>query len=121
MNKMLFDLGSGTQLPILRDPTEKINFLGLQLEDLKSVMKTFKENHTKTVKEAIANGVSVALAKLKASDPSIHLGAVEEDFDCSNDEATKLIEEIRPLGDKVAEEMEVGSPSRSNQSGCSNK
>ena len=47
MNKMLFDLGSGTQLPTLGDPTEKINFLGLQLEDLKSVMKTFKENHAK--------------------------------------------------------------------------
>ena len=69
------------------------------------------------MKEAIANGVSVALAKLKASDPSIHLGAVEEDFDCSDDEATKLLEEVKPLGDKVAEEMEVGSPSRSDQSG----
>lgn len=66
-------------------------------------------------------GVSVALAKLKASDPSIHLGAIEEDFDCTGDEAIKFLEEVRPLGDKVAEEMEVGSPSRSDQSGGSDK
>ena len=118
---MLFDLGSGTQLPILGDPAEKINFLGQQLEDLKSVIKTFRENHAKTMKEAIANGVSVALAKLKASDPSIHLEAVEEDFDCSDDEATKLLEEVKPLGNKVAEEMKVGSPSRSDRSGGSDK
>lgn len=121
MNKMLFDLGSGTQLPILRDPVEKINFLGHQLEDLKGVMKTFRGNHAQTMKEAIATGVSFALAKLKASNPSIHLGAIEEDFDCSGEEATKFIEEVRPLRDKVAEEMEVGSPSRSDQSGGSNK
>ena len=43
MNKMLFDLGSGTQLPILGDPTEKINFLGLQLEDLKSRLEGDKQ------------------------------------------------------------------------------
>ena len=121
LNKMIFDMGSGSSLPTLIDPTEKINYLGKLLEDLKGLLKTTRENHAQTMKEAAATGVSVALAKLKASDPSIHLGAVEEDFDCSDDEATKLIEEMKPLGDKVAEEMEVGSPSRSTQSGGSNK
>lgn len=118
---MLFDLGSGTQLSILRDPAEKINFLGQQLEDLKSLMKTFRENHVQSIKEAIANGVSFALAKLKASDPSIHLGAIKEDFNCSGEEATKFLKEVRPLGDKVTEEIEIGSPTRSNQSGGSDE
>ena len=39
-NKMLFDMGSGTQLPSLEDPTEKINYLGQQLEDLRSLLKS---------------------------------------------------------------------------------
>lgn len=121
LNKMIFDMGSGSSLPTLGDPAEKMNYFGQLLEDLKGLLKTMRENHIQTMKEAIANGVSVALAKLKASDPFVSLRAVEEDFDCSENEATKLLEEVRPLGEKVAEEMEVGSPSRSDQSGGSNK
>ena len=33
LNKMIFDMGSGSSLPTLRDPTEKINYLGKLLED----------------------------------------------------------------------------------------
>lgn len=87
LNKMFFDMGSRVQLPILRDPMEKLNFLSQQLEDLKSLLETTRKNHAQTMKEAVANGVSLALAKLKASDPSVHLQAVEEDFNCLGVEA----------------------------------
>lgn len=110
-------MGSGAQLPLLGDPMEKINFLGLQLKDLKGLLETTQRNHTQTMKDAVANGVSLALAKLKASDPSIHFQAIEKDFNYSGEEAIKLLEEVMPLGNKIAEEMEVGSPVRSDQSG----
>ena len=71
--------------------------------------------------EAVKNRVSFALAKLKVSDPSINLQAVEEDFNCSGEEATKVFEEMTPLKHKVAEEMEVRSPTRSDQSSGSEK
>ena len=109
-------MGSGSQLPLLKDPAEKINFLGQQLEDLRGLLKATRDNYAQTIREAVADGVSFALAKLKASDPSVHLQAVEEYFNCSGDEATKLIEEMTPLGNKVVEERKVGSPARSDQS-----
>ena len=59
------------------------------------------------MKEAVASGVSFALAKLKASDLSINLQAVEEDFNCLPEDATKFLKEVRPLGDKVTKEIEV--------------
>ena len=64
---------SGSSLPILRDPVEKINYLGQQLEDLQSLLKTTQKNHAQIMKDAVANRVSLALAKLKAFDPSIYL------------------------------------------------
>ena len=117
LNKMIFDMGSGSSPPTLRDPIEKMNYLGQLLEDLKNLLKTTRKNYAQTMKAGVASGVSFALAKLKASDPSINLQAVEDDFNCLPDEATKFMEELMPLGDKVAEEMEVGSPSSSNQFG----
>lgn len=62
------------------------------------------------MKEGVATGVNFVLVKLKASDPSINLQAVEDDFNCLPDEVTKLMEELRPLGDKIVEEMDVRSP-----------
>ena len=91
-----------------------MNYLGQLLEDLKGLLNTTRKNYAQTMKAGVASGVSFALAKLKASDPSIDLQAVEDDFNCPPDEATKFMEELRPLGDKVVEEMEVGSPSSSN-------
>ena len=110
LNKMIFDMGSGSSVPDLRDPTEKINYLGHLLGDLSGLLKATRENYAQTMKKGVAAGVSFALAKLKASDPSINLQAVEEDFNCLPDEATQLIEELKPFGDKIIEEMEVGSP-----------
>lgn len=101
-------------MPDLRDPIEKMNYLGQLLEDLSGLLKTFRENYAQAMKEGIANGVSFALAKLKASDPFIDLQAVEDDFNCLPDEATKFMKELKPLGDKVVEEMDVKSPSISN-------
>ena len=114
LNKMIFDMGSGSSPPTFRDPTEKMNYLDQLLEDLKGLLKTTRENYAQTMKEGVASGVSFALAKLKASDPSIDLQAIEEDFNCLLEDTNKFLEEIKPLGNKVAEEMEVGSPSSSN-------
>lgn len=114
LNKMIFDMGSGSSLPTLRDPTEKMNYLDQLLEDLNGLLKTTRENYARTMKEALASRASFDLAKLKPSDPPTNLQAVEEDFNCLPDEATKFLEEVKPLGDKVAEEMEVGSSSSSN-------
>ena len=113
LNKMIFDMGSRSSMPDLRDPKEKVNYLGQLLEDLNGLLKTTRENYAQTIKEGVANGVSFALTKLMASDPSIDLQAVEDDFNCLPDEATKFMKELRPLRDKVVEEMEVGSPSSS--------
>ena len=114
LNKMLFDMGSGSSLPILRDPVEKIDYLGRQLKDLQGLLKTTRKNHAQIIKDVVANRVSLALVKLKAFDPSIHLQAIEE-------EATKLFKKVMPLKNKVAEETEIGSPSHSDQSGGSEK
>ena len=110
LNKMIFDMGSGSTVPDLRDPTEKMNYLGHLLGDLSGLLKATRENYVRTMKKGVATGVSFALAKLKASDPSINLQAVEEDFNCMPDEATQLIKDLRPFGDKIVEEMEIGSP-----------
>ena len=110
LNKMIFDMGSGSHVPDLRDPTEKMNYLGHLLGDLSGLLKATRENYTQTMKKGVADGVSFALAKLKASDPSINLQAVEEDFNCLPDEATQLIEELRSFGDKIVEEMDVETP-----------
>ena len=110
LNKMIFDMRSGSSVPNLRDPTEKMNYLGHLLGDLSGLLKTTRENYAQTMKKGVATGVSFALAKLKASDPSVNLQAVEEDFNCLPDEATQLIEDLRPFGDKIVEEMEIGSP-----------
>ena len=102
LNKMIFDMGSGSSLPTLRDPMEMMNYLGQLLEDLKSLLTTTRESYARSMKESIASGVSFALAKLKASELSTNLQAVEEDFNCLPDEATKFLGEVRPLEDKVA-------------------
>ena len=110
LNKMMFDMGSGSSMPDLRDPVEKMNYMGQLLEDLNGLLKTTRKNYTQTMKTGVATGVSFALAKLKASDSSINFQVVEDDFNCLPDEATELIKELRPLGEKIVEEMEIGSP-----------
>ena len=69
------------------------------------------------MKNAIADRVSFALAKLKASDLSINLQALKADFNCSEEEVTKIFEGVIPFGNKVAEEMKVISLSHSDQLG----
>lgn len=77
---MLFDMGLGSSLPLLRDLVQGINYLGQQFEDLKSLLEPTRKNHAKTMNDVVASGVNLAFAKLKASDPSVHLQAVEADF-----------------------------------------
>ena len=72
-NKKLSDMGAEVFLPSSKDPTKKAIYLGRQLEALQGLLATSRKNHAKTMRDAVADGVSFALAKLKVSDLSINL------------------------------------------------
>ena len=63
------------------------------------------------IREAVEGAVGYALAKHKAHDRNLDLQPIEDDFDCSEAEATNIIEEVKPVSQKVVEEMQIGSPS----------
>ena len=54
------------------------------------------------MRDAVADGVSFTLAKLKASDSSLNLQALEADFNYSEKDATKVFEGAKPFRNKVA-------------------
>ena len=45
LNKMIFDMRSGSSMPVLRDPIEKMNYLGQPLGDLSGLLKTTRQNY----------------------------------------------------------------------------
>lgn len=116
-NKMISDTGSKVFLSSSKEPMEKANCLGRQFEVLQDLLATPQRNHAQTMKNYVTDGFSFALAKLKASDPSINLQDLEADFDYSEEEAAKIFEGVVPFGNKVTEEMKVKYPSHCNQSG----
>ena len=69
-----------------------------------------KTNQADSIRQMVESAVSFALAKLKAHDRSLSLQPVEADFHCPKVETTQLIEEVQPVGKKVVEEMQIGSP-----------
>ena len=74
-------------------------------------MTTLKANQTDSIREAVKSAVSYALANLKAQDRNLSLQPIEPDFNYPEAEATRLMEEVHPVSEKVAEEMQIGSPS----------
>ena len=85
--------------------------IGEQVGTLQELVTTFKTNQADSMREAVEHAVSFALAKLKARDPNLSLQPSKTDFDCSEAEAKRLIEEVQSVGKKVSEEMQIGSPS----------
>ena len=78
---------------------------------MQELVTTLKANQADSIKEAVEGAVSYALAKLKAHDPSLNVQPIETDFDFSEAEAERLIEEMQPVSKKVTEERQIGSPS----------
>ena len=74
------------------------------------MVTTLKTNQADSIREAVEGTISYTLAKLKAHDPNLSLHPIEADFDCSEAEAERLIEEMQPVSKKVTEEMKIGSP-----------
>ena len=85
--------------------------IGEQVGTLQELVTTLKTNQADSMREAVENAVSFALAKLKARDPNLSLQPIETDFDCSEAEAKWLVEEVQSVSKKVPEEMQIGSPS----------
>lgn len=88
-----------------------IGTIGEQVRTLQELVTTLKANQADSIKEAVEGAISYVLAKLKAHDPSLNVQPIDADFDCSEAEASRLIEEMQPVGKKVSEEMQLGSPS----------
>ena len=87
-----------------------ISTIGEQVGTLQELVTTLKANQAESIKDAVEGAVSYALAKLKARDPSLNVQPIEADFDCPEEEAIRLIEELQPVGRKVSKEMQLGSP-----------
>lgn len=85
--------------------------IGEQAKHLQELVSTLRANHVDSIKEAIEGAISYVLAKLKARDPSLNVQPIEDDFNCPEVEASRLIKEMQPIGKKVSEEMQLESPS----------
>lgn len=88
-----------------------LSAIGDQVGTLQELVTTLKTNQADLIKEAVKDGISFVLAKLKAHDPSLNLQPIKDDFDCSEAEAEQLMTEIQSIGEEVMEEMQIGSPS----------
>ena len=85
--------------------------IGEQVGTLQELVTTLKANQADSIKEAVEGAISYVLAKLKAHDPNLSLQPTEANFDCSEAEVERLIEDIQSVSKKVTEEMQIGSPS----------
>ena len=111
LNNVLGELRTEGEAPQDDTIAAHISTIGEQVGTLQELVTTLKANQAESIKEAVEGAVSYALAKLKAHDPSLNVQPIEVDFDCPEAEASRLIEEMQPLGKKVSEEMRLGSPS----------
>ena len=110
LNHVLGELRSEGKAPQDDTIAAHISTIGEQVGTLQELVTTLKVNQAESIKEAVEGAVSYALAKLKARDPSLNVQPIEVDFDCPEEEASRLIEELQPVGRKVSEEMQLGSP-----------
>ena len=85
--------------------------IGEQIGTFQELVTTLKTNQADSIKEAVESAVSYALEKLKAHDPNLSMQPIEAEFDCSEAEANRLIEEMQSVSKKVTAEMQIGSPS----------
>ena len=111
LNNVLSELHAEGKTPQNATIAAHISTIGDQVGTLKDLVTTLKANQAESIKEAVENAVSYALAKLKAHDPNLNVQPVEDDFNCSEAEGRRLMEELQSVGRKVSEEMQLGSPS----------
>ena len=111
LNNVLSELHAEGKTPQNATIAAHISTIGDQVGTLKELVTTLKTNQAESIKEAVETAVSYALAKLKAHDPNLNVQPLEADFDCSEAEGKRLMEEMQTVGRKVSEEMQLGSPS----------
>ena len=110
LNNILGELRGEGKTPQENTIAAHISTIGEQVGTLQELVTTLKGNQAGSIKEAVEGAISYALAKLKARDPNLNLQPIEVDFDCPEEEASRLIEELQPVGRKDSEEMQLGSP-----------
>ena len=108
LNSVIGELRSEGKTPQDDTIAAHTRTIGEQVGTLQELVTTLKVNQAESIKEAVEGAVSYALAKLKARDPSLNVQPIE--VDCPEEEAIRLIEELQPVGRKVSEEMQLGSP-----------
>ena len=111
LNNILGELCGEGKTPQEDTIAAHISTIGEQVGTLRELMSTLKANQVDSIKEAVEGAISYVLAKLKAHDSNLNVQPIENDFDCPKIEASRLIEEMQPVGRKVSEEMQLGSPS----------
>lgn len=111
LNNVLGELHSEGKTPQDDTIAAHTSTIGDQVGILQDLVTTLKANQAESIKEAVETAVSYALAKLKAHDPNLNVQPLEADFNCSEAEGRRLMEEMQSVGRKVSEEMQLGSPS----------
>lgn len=107
---MLGGLGAEEVTPLEDTMVEHTSIIGQQVETLQDLITNLKTNRAISIRQAVKGVVSFALEKLKTHDWSLSLQPVEADFECHEAKAARPIEEVQPVGKKVVEEMQIGSP-----------
>ena len=110
LNNVLSELHGEGKTPQEDTIAAHTRTIGEQVGTLQELVTTLKANQTESIREAVEGAISYVLAKLKAHDRNFDVQPVEVDFDCPEAEAIRLIEEMQPIGSKVSEEMQLGSP-----------
>ena len=111
LNNVLSELHAEGKTPQDATIAAHTSTIGEQVGTLQELGTTLKANKAESIKEAVESAISYALAKLKAHDPNLNFQPVEDDFNCSEAEGKRLMEEMQSVGRKVSEEMQLGSPS----------
>ena len=85
--------------------------IGEQVGTLQELVTILKTNQADSIKEAIEGAINFVLAKLKAHDSNLNLQPIKADFDCSEVEAERLMEDMQSISKELTEEMQIGPPS----------
>ena len=111
LNNVLGGLHAEEITPREDTMTAHTSAIGDQVGTLQELVTTLRTNQDDSIKEAVKEGISFVLAKLKAHDPSLNLQPVIDDFGCSEAEAERLMTEMQPIVEEVTEDMQIRPPS----------
>lgn len=111
LNNLLGEFGAEKMSPSADTITAHMSMIVLQVGALGKHLSTMRIDLVESIRDAVNDVVCYALAKLKACNQNLNLTPIDHDFGCSREEAARLIKELEPTGRKIAEEMQLGSPS----------